>query len=126
MTNVLLDSNLIIYASRPQHEALRTFIARGTPSVSVVSKIETLGYHKLGEQEKEFLDEFFDAAEVLPVFEAVVTESIRLRQQRRMSLGDAMIAGTALSRNLTLATYNTSDFEWIQSLDIVDPVAEEQ
>lgn len=126
MTNMLLDSNLIIYASRPQHEALRTFIARETPSVSVVSKIETLGYHKLGEQEKKFLVEFFDAAEVLSVSQAVVTESIQLRQRRRVSLGDAMIAGTALSRNLTLATHNTGDFEWIESLGIVDPLVDEQ
>jgi hypothetical protein len=126
MTNVLLDSNLIIYASRPQHEALRTFIAREAPSVSVVSKIETLGYHKLGEQERGFLDEFFDAAEVLPVSQAVVTESIQLRQQRRVSLGDAMIAGTALSRNLTLATHNTGDFDWIESLRLVDPLVDEQ
>jgi len=82
-----------------------------------VSKIETLGYHKLGEQEKEFLDEFFDAAEVLPVSQAVVTESIRLRQQRRMSLGDAMIAGTALSRNLTLTTHNTVERRSLQRVN---------
>lgn len=94
--------------------------------MSVVSKIETLGYHKLGEKEKEFLVEFFDAAEVLPVSQTVVTESIQLRQQRRVSLGDAMIAGTALSRNLTLATHNTGDFEWIESLGIVDPFVPEQ
>jgi hypothetical protein len=75
---------------------------------------------------REFLDEFFDAAEVLPVSQAVVTESIQLRQQRRVSLGDAMIAGTALSRNLTLATHNTGDFDWIESLRLVDPLVDEQ
>ena len=45
---MLLDSTLIIYAARPQHEALRRLVAREAPYVSVVSKVETLGYHELG------------------------------------------------------------------------------
>ena len=49
---MLLDSNLIIYASRPEHSALRTFIARQVPFVSAVSKVETLGYPDLTEEEK--------------------------------------------------------------------------
>ena len=107
---MLLDSNLIIYASQPQHRALRRFIAREAPYVSVISKVETLGYHELGENEQRFLEAFFDAAEVLSVSGSAITAAIRLRQKRRMSLGDALIAGTALSHGLPLATHNTKDF----------------
>jgi len=103
---MLLDSNLIIYAAGPEHEALRDFIARESPYISVISKVETLGYHELGENERRFLQAFFDAAEVLPVSQATVVAAIRLRQRRRMSLGDALIAGTALSHGLPLATHN--------------------
>ena len=120
---MLLDSNLIIYASQPEHGALRTFIAREAPYVSVVSKVETLGYHELGETEKQFLEEFFDVAEVLPVSPSTVAVAIRLRQQRRMSLGDALIAGTALGHGLQLVTHNTEDFAWIDELEVVDPLA---
>ncbi|MFB6278767.1 MAG: type II toxin-antitoxin system VapC family toxin [Salinibacter sp.] len=123
---MLLDSNLIIYASRPQHAGLRTFIAREVPSVSAISEVETLGYPDLTEAEKQFLGEFFEAAEVLPVSQSAITEAIQLRQQRRMSLGDALIGGTALSQNLRLATHNTSDFEWIERLTVIDPLSSEQ
>lgn len=123
---MLLDSNLIIYATRPEHGALRKFIAREAPYVSVISKVETLGYHELDENEKRFLEEFFDAAEVLPVTQSTIAVAIRLRQKRRMSLGDALIAGTALSHGLQLATHNTSDFAWIDELEVVDPLANEQ
>lgn len=123
---MLLDSNLIIYASRPEHGALRTLIAREVPSVSAISKVETLGYPELGENEKQFLEEFFDAAEVLSVSQPVVAEAIRLRQERRMSLGDALIAGTALSRSVQLATHNTEDFAWVSDLEVIDPLANEQ
>ncbi len=120
---MLLDSNLIIYAARPEHEALRDFIAREVPCVSVISKVETLGYHGLGENEKRFLQEFFDAADVLSASQSMIDAAIRLRQQRRMSLGDALIAGTALSHGLPLATHNTEDFAWIEELEVVDPLA---
>ena len=120
---MLLDSNLIIYAARPEHGALRDFIAREVPCVSVISKVETLGYHELTGQEKQFLEEFFKAAGVLPVSHSAIAEAIRLRQQRRISLGDALIAGAALSHGVPLATHNTEDFAWVEDLDVVDPLA---
>lgn len=122
---MLLDSNLIIYAAQPEHEALRDFIAREVPCVSVISKVETLGYHELSEHEKQVLQEFFEAADVLPVSQSAIAAAIRLRQQRRMSLGDALIAGTALSHGLPLATHNTEDFAWIEELEVVDLLSDE-
>ena len=122
---MLLDSNLIIYASRPQHAALRTFMAREAPSVSAVSRVETLGYHALTETERQFLQEFFEAAIVLPVSQSVIAKAIQLRQERPMSLGDALIGGTALNHDLRLATHNTEDFEWIERLEVIDPLAGE-
>ena len=46
---MLADSNLIIYASRPDHPFLRDWFEREAPSVSGVSLVETLGYHLLAE-----------------------------------------------------------------------------
>jgi len=40
-----------------------------------------------------------------------------------MSLGDALIAGTALSHGLPLATHNTKDFAWVEELEVIDPLA---
>lgn len=123
---MLLDSNLIIYASQPKHEALRVFIAREAPHVSVISKVETLGYHQLSAREQQFLSAFFDAAQLLPVSQSVVGTAVRLRQERPISLGDALIAGTALAYDHPLATHNTSDFAWIDELQLFDPLSEEQ
>lgn len=119
---LLLDSNLIIYAAQPAHEPLRRFIEEQAPLVSEVSRIETLGYHRLTSDERVFLETFFEAAGALPISRDVIDEAIRLRQQRPISLGDALLAGTALSHGLGLATHNVSDFEWIEALSIVDPI----
>jgi predicted nucleic acid-binding protein len=48
--------------------------------------------------------------------------TINLRQQRKMSLGDALIAATCLEHNEPLATANVDDFKWIAGLDVVNPL----
>ena len=121
---MLLDSNIIIYAARPEHEALRRFIEEHAPSVSAVSYVETLGYHRLGDEERQFLEAFFTAADVLPLTQPVLDDAVRLRQQRRMSLGDAMMAATALVHGLRLVTRNVDDFRWIDGLDLLNPLDE--
>jgi hypothetical protein len=124
MSADLIDSNLIIYAAQPEHKELREYVAAEAPAVSVVSKVETLGYHELDTDEQAFLEDFFKAAVVLPVSQNVVEEAIRFRQKRRMSLGDALIAGTAVSHGLRVTTHNTDDFDWINELEVFDPFAE--
>ena len=56
---MLIDSNVIIYAAQTHHIDLRQFIDEITPSVSVVSYIEVFGYHKLGEDERQYMEQFF-------------------------------------------------------------------
>jgi predicted nucleic acid-binding protein len=41
-----------------------------------------------------------------------------------MSLGDALIAGTALAYKQALVTHNTDDFQWITALEVIDPLKE--
>jgi len=121
---MLLDSNIIIYAAEPQHVALRQFIEPQSPAVSIVRYIEVLGYHKLSQDDREFLERFFRAAVILPLSDAVVQEAVRLRQQRKMTLGDSIVAGTALTHGRTLVTHNTQDFSWIPGLKLLNPLRE--
>jgi predicted nucleic acid-binding protein len=63
---MLLDSNIIIYASQPEHAKLRQFIAKHAPAVSAVSFVEVLGYHKLATSQRRDFEQFFAASTVLP------------------------------------------------------------
>jgi toxin FitB len=63
----------------------------------------------------------FQIIDVLAVNENIVEKAISLRQQRKMSLGDAIIAATALEYNATLVTRNSSDFDWINNLMLENP-----
>lgn len=121
---MLLDSNIIIYAAQPEHVALRQFIELHAPAVSVVSYIEVLGYHKMKEDDRQFLEQFFQTAERLPLSETVVQWAVKLRQRRKMSLGDSIVAGTAIAHERTLVTRNTDDFRWIEEIKLLDPLTE--
>jgi predicted nucleic acid-binding protein len=47
--------------------------------------------------------------------------AIALRQQRKMSLADSILAATALENDLELVSRNVDDFKWIAGLRLVNP-----
>ena len=123
---MILDSNIIIYAARPEYGFLREFIIKTSPSVSDVSYVEVLGYHRLTESDKEQFEQFFAAATMLPLSTAVLKQAAKIRQLRKITLGDALIAGTALTHNLTLVTRNEKDFRWITGLSVLNPFEDKE
>jgi len=121
---MLLDSNIIIYAAQPEYEWLRQYLATIPLAVSAISKVETLGFPGLSEIEKEYLELFFSHIRVLSLDDLVVNQAIDLRQQRKISIGDALVAATALVHNLPLITRNSRDFGWIENLTVQNPFAD--
>lgn len=120
---MLLDSNIIIYASLPDYPQLRLFVVENTPYVSAISYVEVLGYHKLSEAENKLFTTFFDVTPVLPISAPILGQAVKLRQLKKMSLGDSLIGATALVHGLTLVTKNTKDFSWIPNLQVLNPLA---
>ena len=55
----LVDSNIIIYATAPENEWLRTWLEVEPFAVSQISLIEVLGYHQITPEEITDLEEFF-------------------------------------------------------------------
>ncbi len=58
---------------------------------------------------------------MLPINEIVVEKTIAIRQAKKIALGDAIIAATALVYNLILISRNLSDFKDIDGLQVIDP-----
>ncbi len=119
---MLLDSNIIIYGSLPKYKDLRELIRKHSPKVSAVSHIEVLGYHQLMAEELKYFMRFFSAAIIIPVEDKIVETAIQLKQQQKMSLGDSIIAATALEHDLQLVTRNTKDFSWVENLELINPI----
>ncbi len=121
---MLIDSNIIIYAAQPAHPGLRQLIATHAPFVSAISYVEVLGYYQLSDVERQHFAEFFETATVLAITTPILEQAVKLRQLKKMTLGDALIAATCLVHSLTLITRNKKDFQWIPNLSVVDPFTE--
>lgn len=119
---MLLDSNAMIYSIKPEFIQLRTLIAEHCPAVSAISYVEVLGYHQLIASEEQDFIAFFNTAPIIPISQSLLEQAVKLRQQRKIALGDSIIAATAIINELTLITANTTDFKWIQNIKLLNPL----
>ncbi len=117
----LLDSNLLIYSASPSYAFLQRLILDSSNFASVISKVETLGFHQLDAADEVYFTSLFSLLTLLPLTTTVIDHAVRLRQQRRMTLGDSLIAATAIEFRLDVATRNTADFTAVPSLRVFNP-----
>jgi hypothetical protein len=121
---MLIDSNIVIMASKLQHAKLLSKLKENEAKikVSIITKIEVLGYHQLKQVQKKFLENFFNAITVLPLNDQVVNFAIEIRQKKPVSLADSLIAATALAQDLELLTENIKDYRSIQDLRLLSAI----
>jgi len=121
----LVDTNTIIeYIGEvlPQN-ALNEIdkIINGVFYISIINKIELLGFAGITPDEERKFQEIIDAATVLNLTDDIVYKTIEVRKANKIKLPDAIIAATALVYNLTLITRNTKDFRNIEGLEVLNP-----
>ena len=118
---MILDSNIIIYSIKPEYELLANHLRTnpGILHVSAISMVEVLGFYRLNQREKQDFETFFRLVTVLDMNAEIALEAIRPRQQRKRSLGDSIVAATALLHNLPLLANNTADFVDIPGLTVI-------
>lgn len=114
----LADSNILIRGASALDHPLQEWLQNQLPAISVVTRIEVLGYHRLRPDEDILLRVLLSSFDEYPISAQTAALAIDLRRQRKMSLGDALIAATCLEHGLKLATRNASDFDWIPGLTV--------
>ena len=120
---MVLDTNIVIYSCQPGGEVLLRWTGNPNACVASVTRVEALGFCGIGPEEEVDLREFFAECTTLSLDDEVFERAVLLRQQKRMKLGDAIIAATALEYGLPLVTRNVDDFKHIAELQVIDPFA---
>lgn len=117
----LIDTNAIIDFSEnklsSQSRAFLSQILDDEPCISVVTKIELLGFSGI----KQPLIDFVNESVVVGLTDEVIDQTITLRRKYKIKLPDAIIAATALVQGATVVSHNTRDFQHIKKLKCVDP-----
>lgn len=123
-TQYLIDSNAVIdYLSgnfSPNSMTFMDSVVNDVPKVSVITKIEVLGYNAPPAVYQLLMD-FMNDSNVLELTDLVVNQTIELRKRYKIKLPDALIAATALVHGLELISHNVSDFKNISGLLVTDP-----
>jgi predicted nucleic acid-binding protein len=121
----LIDTNVAIeYIGEALPEKALSMIddvIDGQFYISVINKIELLGFAGITDDEEIKFQELINAADVLDLDEDIVNSTIEIRKAHKTKLPDAIIAATALVNELTIITRNTKDFEKIEGLEVLNP-----
>jgi len=113
-TNVLIDAQM----GRLSKKGLN-FLANVINEnfiISFITYIEYLGYRNITKSSEEFIS----MAEVIEIDKFIIRNSIYLRKNHKIKIPDAIIAATALSRNMILITNNEKDFTVIKNLTTIN------
>jgi predicted nucleic acid-binding protein len=119
----LIDTNILIYSGQVQFAPiLATFVTDRNNFVSVISIVETLGFQRITPQQIIYFESIFKVLQITPIDNAVIEKAVEIRRLKKMSLGDALIAATAIVIDEPLITRNVIDFAGIDNLVVINPI----
>jgi len=125
----LIDTNILIYffdgkLSEKQRKTVIELFEQSF-NISVISKIEFLGFKDFFDNEKYAnAKEFVSNANIISLSDDLIDKIIEIEQQWNLKLGDAIIGATAIANSCTIVTRNQKDFEKIAGLKIINPLNE--
>ena len=121
----LIDTNVAIYFLNgvlpSQSLPFMRSVFDGEVNLSVITKIELLGWSFPDDLSTNSAEQFVEASTIYSLTDEVVSQRITLRKSHRIKLPDAIIAATAIVHGLTLISRNGKDFITISSLSYRNP-----
>lgn len=120
----LIDSNVVIdylAGNLPKQGAsLVRSAVNEIPTISVITKIEVLGF-KVPVKDAKLLTAFVEESMIIGLSDEIIEATIQIRKRIRISTPDAIIAATAIIYQMNLLTRNEKDFRSIKELKILNP-----
>ena len=125
----LIDTNMLIYYSNgsipADFRADMDRILTESFRVSIITKLEYLGWSGFDSDSFDKAKEFVENAETINIDQDITHRTISLRREGGIRLADAVIAATAISRQLTLVTRNENDFLNVPDISVLNPFKED-
>ncbi len=120
----IIDSNVVIdYLAGKISGTGMSFvndIINEIPAISVITKIEILGFKTTNEASR-LLESFVQDSLVIGLSDDIIDKTIEIRKTYKIKIPDAIIAATALAYNSVILTRNLKDFKIIKGVECVNP-----
>lgn len=117
---VCFDTNIIIYLAKGTLG--EDLIGDGAISYPSITRIEALGFHDIRSVEEQNVRSLLATLTEIPLTDSIIERAVSLRQQRKMTLADAIVAATAMNNDAELYTANIRDFADIDGLQLHNPL----
>jgi predicted nucleic acid-binding protein len=125
MNKYLIDTNILVYfwdGKIPEEEVDKiASILKHSFDISIITKMEFLGWRQLDENGFKKAKEFLERAAIIHLDDNIADLVITLKRYGKIKLPDAIIAATALVNGYVLVTRNEEDFVKISELEIYNP-----
>lgn len=120
--SALLDSNVIIYATKGILDLEQITKQYLTVQTSIICFTEVAGYAFDDQAQEVAVMHALDNLQILPLEMGVALHAIRYRKMRKIKLPDALILATARHAGSDLLTFNSKDFVGLdQEVNVVTP-----
>ncbi len=103
----LLDTNAVVALLQGNSQLLQILQNTDWIGISVISQIEFLAFSGLSELDHQLFQEFIQRVEVVGLLAKdtlLINNIIKIRQQYRLKLPDAVITATAIQNTASLVT----------------------
>ena len=114
--NLLLDSNIIIYALKGLANVRPYFEIE--PYISVITEMEILGVKEISEADIKVREAAIEFCSILPLTNSIKNRVISIKRQIKIPLPDAVIAASAIENGLSLVTADKG-FKRIKELQLI-------
>ena len=122
MEKYLIDTNTAIdYLDNKLPKHFASLLESVTIYLSVIVRMELLSWKKATYNQEQILLKYINASFVYGLYEPIIVDAIFIRKNYSVKLPDAIIAATAINKNLILLTRNMADFEKINGLNVINP-----
>jgi predicted nucleic acid-binding protein len=116
-TKGILDSNVIIFASKEKIDVEKLLAKYDEFYVSIITYVEVYAYEFQNSIEKDITDDIFANLKIIEVNKEIADQAIiyRKNKTKKIKLPDAIILATAKYINADLLTDDHDDFQNIDS-----------
>jgi predicted nucleic acid-binding protein len=117
----LVDSNILIFAAKPEYPQLKELLEQDDIAVSELSRLEVMGFPGLTDEAEDFFNAVLSVVTILPISQDVIDRAIEIRQLYNIKPADSIIAATALLHCSELITRDNG-FNRIPEITLNNPI----
>jgi len=114
---LFIDTNIVLYLLNGD-KTLSDLLKGKSIFISFITELELLGYKGLKPEEIPIIKRFLADVSILEFDSEIKASVISLRNKYSIKLPDAIVAATAIKRNITFVTADKG-FEKISELDLL-------